>query len=74
MKLHPCTGRSWGLICSVRETCAHHQAFSGPINDVHEPLSPYARALCSGPGLPDYSPVTLLRPARAPAPQLELFA
>lgn len=76
MKCHPCTGRSWGLVCSVREKCAHHQAFDGPVNDVHEPLSPYARALC-GRGLPDYMPAKavpapITKPASAP--QLELFA
>lgn len=72
MKLHPCTGRSWGMVCSVRETCAHHQAFSGPVNDVHEPLSPYARALC-GMSVPHYAPVPIQRKAAA-SPQQELFA
>ena len=76
MKLRPCTGRSWGLVCSVRDTCAHHQAFSGEVNDVHEPVSPYARALC-GQNVPDYQaaapkPINVLaRPALA---QLSLFA
>jgi hypothetical protein len=72
MKLHPCTGHSWGLICSVRETCAHHQAFDGPVNDTHEPLSPYARSLC-GANVPHWAPASI-QPKPASVPQLELFA